>query len=130
MKPAELTPTIVIEREEVRVEPMLLNPGDEFFVSVVTDGNAPKLSWKGRIVGGQLRELYRGPPRFLRWVGYTLLVAPPAILAAKMVASAPEVTSPIRSEIKIGVLVLLALVVLGIVAQLLISPRAWWSRRQ
>lgn len=67
-KPADLAPAITATGKTIQLEPMLLNPGDSFKIGLVTDGAPASPVWKGRVVGGQVRELASGST----WLSKTL----------------------------------------------------------
>lgn len=81
MKPSGLAPKVSVDDKQIRLEPLLLNVADEFYIGVVTDGAPGKLTCGGRIIGGEVRELASGPPRPILWLGYALFAAFALLLA-------------------------------------------------
>lgn len=49
--PSELEPKVTTTSTSVVLQPLLLNPGDEITLSVLTSGTKPKFAAKGRIAG-------------------------------------------------------------------------------
>lgn len=89
-KPADLTPTLLVEGGTLKIKPMLLNPGDSVTIAVLTTKDEPAFVSKARIAGVRTVPIVDVQTKAIApsGVGFILLAGFICFVAANLVLGA------------------------------------------